>query len=96
MNNSIEYKGYVGSVESSDNDRVLYSKVQGIHPPSPMKELPLQSLLPTSTVLLTITSCFARRKAPNRKTHTRAASASVSAANAISAQLSMPVLICKH
>ena len=30
MNNTMEYKGYVGSVEFSENDGVLYGKVQGI------------------------------------------------------------------
>ena len=30
MNNTMEYKGYVGSVEFSENDRVLFGKVQGI------------------------------------------------------------------
>ena len=30
MNNVMEYKGYVGSVEFSENDGVFYGKVQGI------------------------------------------------------------------
>ena len=30
MNNLMEYKGYVGSVEFSENDGVFYGKVQGI------------------------------------------------------------------
>ena len=30
MNNTIEYKGYVGSVEFSEADQLLYGKVQGI------------------------------------------------------------------
>ena len=30
MNNIIQYKGYVGSVEFSENDNVLFGKVQGI------------------------------------------------------------------
>ena len=30
MNNTIEYKGYVGSVEFSEEDGVFFSKVQGI------------------------------------------------------------------
>lgn len=30
MNNTIEYKGYVGSVEFSESDGVLFGKVQGI------------------------------------------------------------------
>ncbi len=30
MNNLIEYKGYVGSVEFSEKDGVFYGKVQGI------------------------------------------------------------------
>ena len=30
MNNIMQYKGYVGSVEFSENDGVLYGKVQGI------------------------------------------------------------------
>ena len=30
MNNIIQYKGYVGSVEFSEADNILYGKVQGI------------------------------------------------------------------
>lgn len=30
MNNTMEYKGYVGSVEFSEEDSLLYGKVQGI------------------------------------------------------------------
>ena len=30
MNNTMEYKGYVGSVEFSETDGVFYGKVQGI------------------------------------------------------------------
>ena len=30
MNNLIEYKGYVGSVEFSESDGVFFGKVQGI------------------------------------------------------------------
>ena len=30
MNNLIEYKGYIGSVEFSENDGLFYGKVQGI------------------------------------------------------------------
>ncbi|SFG64000.1 type II toxin-antitoxin system HicB family antitoxin [Oribacterium sp. WCC10] len=30
MNNIIEYKGYIGSVEFSENDGIFYGKVQGI------------------------------------------------------------------
>ena len=30
MNNTMEYKGYVGSVEFSENDGVFFGKVQGI------------------------------------------------------------------
>ena len=30
MNNTIEYKGYVGNVEFSENDRVFFGKVMGI------------------------------------------------------------------
>lgn len=30
MNNTIEYKGYVGSLEFSEADEVFYGKVQGI------------------------------------------------------------------
>lgn len=30
MNNIVEYKGYVGSVEFSEKDGVFYGKVQGI------------------------------------------------------------------
>lgn len=30
MNNTIEYKGYVGSVEFSEKDGLFYGKVQGI------------------------------------------------------------------
>ncbi len=30
MNNTMEYKGYIGSVEFSETDRTLFGKVQGI------------------------------------------------------------------
>lgn len=30
MNNIMEYKGYIGSVEFSEKDGVFYGKVQGI------------------------------------------------------------------
>ena len=30
MNNTMEYKGYIGSVEFSDTDQILFGKVQGI------------------------------------------------------------------
>lgn len=30
MNNTLEYKGYIGSVEFSESDNVLFGKVQGI------------------------------------------------------------------
>ena len=30
MNNIIEYKGYIGSVEFSESDSIFYGKVQGI------------------------------------------------------------------
>ena len=30
MNNIMQYKGYIGSVEFSESDRVLFGKVQGI------------------------------------------------------------------
>ncbi len=30
MNNTMEYKGYVGSVELSESDQILFGKVQGI------------------------------------------------------------------
>ncbi len=30
MNNTIEYKGYIGSVEFSESDSLFYGKVQGI------------------------------------------------------------------
>ena len=31
MNNTMEYKGYIGSVEFSEADQILFGKVQGIH-----------------------------------------------------------------
>ena len=31
MNNIMQYKGYIGSVEFSESDGVLFGKVQGIH-----------------------------------------------------------------
>ena len=30
MNNTMEYKGYIGSVEFSETDKILFGKVQGI------------------------------------------------------------------
>lgn len=32
MNNAIQYKGYVGSVEFSEEDGIFYGKVMGIRP----------------------------------------------------------------
>jgi len=31
MNNTLEYKGYVGCVEFSEQDRIFYGKIKGIH-----------------------------------------------------------------
>ena len=31
MNNTMQYRGYVGSVEFSEEDSLFYGKVQGIH-----------------------------------------------------------------
>ncbi len=31
MNNTMHYKGYIGSVEFSENDRLFYGKVMGVH-----------------------------------------------------------------
>ena len=31
MNNTLEYKGYVGCVEFSEQDRIFYGKVKRIH-----------------------------------------------------------------
>ena len=30
MNNTIQYKGYIGSIEFSEEDRIFYGKVLGI------------------------------------------------------------------
>ena len=30
MNNTIQYKGYIGSIEFSEEDRLFYGKVMGI------------------------------------------------------------------
>ena len=30
MNNTIQYKGYVGSIEFSEEDKIIYGKVLGI------------------------------------------------------------------
>lgn len=30
MSNTMEYKGYIGSVEFSETDQILYRKVQGL------------------------------------------------------------------
>ena len=40
MNNLIEYKGYIGSIEFSENDGIFLGKVQGFR--SLMKERMLQ------------------------------------------------------
>ncbi len=32
MSSTIQYKGYIGSVEFSEEDRILYGKVKGIRP----------------------------------------------------------------
>ena len=53
MKNTMEYRGYVGSVEFSEADQLLFGKVQGI-----------RSLISSRifTVLLTITSHFVTLK----------------------------------
>lgn len=30
MNNTMEYKGYVGNIEFSEKDQIFYGKVQGV------------------------------------------------------------------
>ena len=30
MNNTMEYKGYIGSVEFSEADQIIFGKVQGM------------------------------------------------------------------
>ena len=55
MNNTMEYRGYVGSVEFSEADQLLFGKVQGI-------ELQFLNLSRIFTVLLTIISNFVALK----------------------------------
>ena len=43
MNNTMEYRGYVGSVEFSEEDGLFYGKVMGIRARSLMRAAPLQS-----------------------------------------------------
>ena len=43
MNNTMEYKGYVGSVEFSEEDGLFYGKVMGIRALISSRAAPLQS-----------------------------------------------------
>ncbi len=43
MNNTMEYKGYVGSVEFSEEDGLFYGKVMGIRLSYITRAAPLQS-----------------------------------------------------
>ena len=45
MNNIMQYKGYVGSVEFSEADKVLYGKVQGIRSLISYEGITVQELL---------------------------------------------------
>ena len=76
MNNTIQYKGYVGSVEFSEEDGIFYGKVMGIRSLISYEGESAKELLTTFTVPLMIIWKPARQKERNPKLHSKAASIS--------------------
>ena len=81
MNNTIQYKGYVGSVEFSEEDGIFYGKVMGIR--SLISYEGAGSMPPwwrASWTIFTVPSMIiwkpARQKESNPKLHSKAASIS--------------------
>ena len=62
MNNTMEYKSYVGSVEFSEEDGIFFGKVMGIRALVSYKERQRKSLSMTSIPWLTIISRCVKTK----------------------------------
>ena len=89
MKNTIEYKGYIGSVEFSETDKVFFGKVMGIRTLISYEGTTAQELLEDFMVLLMIIWSYARQRELNQKKHTRAASMCVFQQKCISRLLYM-------
>lgn len=76
MNNTIQYKGYVGSVEFSEEDGIFYGKVMGIRSLISYEGESAKELRTIFTVPLMIIWKPARQKESNPKLHSKAASIS--------------------
>ena len=72
MNNTMEYKGYIGSVEFSEADQILYGKVQGIRSLISYELSP--NSLKISIALSMIILNYALLKEKHPKKHLKAAS----------------------
>ena len=87
MNNTIEYKGYIGSVEFSEEDNLFFGKVMGIRS---LKEKIPQTLLPTFTMQLKIIWKPVKQRAGNQKKLTKVVSISASPRSFTGNWLSVP------
>ena len=63
MTSMLEYKGYLGSVEYSDEDEVLHGRLEFIRDLGPMKGKMPKASRPRSERQWTITLSFVRPKA---------------------------------
>lgn len=76
MNNTMEYKGYVGSVEFSEEDGLFYGKVMGIRALISYEGSTAAELVNDSTVQWMIIWHCARKTTPHRNVPIRGASMS--------------------
>lgn len=74
MNNTIQYKGYVGSVEFFEDDGIFYGKIIGIRPLSLTKTKAPRNFLTISKLLWTIIWKSAKLRAKNQRLLSKAAS----------------------
>lgn len=72
MNNIMQYKGYIGSVEFSEENEVFYGKVLGIRSLISYEGTTAKELIADFTVPLTITLLYAKKTTQNRKKHIKA------------------------
>ena len=84
MSNTMEYKGYLGSVEFSEADALLFGKVMGIR-----ALISYEGESAFTLLWMNIWSCVPW-KALNRNGHTRAASMSASPRSSTSKRRSQP------
>lgn len=78
MNNTIQYKGYIGSVEFSEDDGFFYGKVMGIRSLISYKGENAKELLDDFMMPLMITWKHAKRKEKNQKLRSKAVLTSAS------------------